>query len=498
MTKATAAEVKRGDGAMVVETLEALCTVSKDGFASRAGEMMILRDWQKELLGHLFARRRDGRRKFRAGLIGLPRKNGKSALGSGLALDGLLFDGQGAEVYSAAAEKEQARIVYGETKRMILSNKDLSEVCNPMRDVIEVPSSNSIYRVLSSEAHTKEGLNISRAIVDELHAHPNDELWNVLTLGSAARIDPLVIAITTAGVMSDQTGEDSICYRLYKYGVDLADGLIEDESFFFAWWGAPEGADHTDPKVWARANPGFGDLIDPEDFESTVKRTPENEFRTKRLNQWVAAHSAWFPVGTFAKCSDNQRKLQNGEKIVLAFDGSFNNDSTALVACTVEENPFIEVVDCWEKPRNVGDDWIVPISDVEDSIRRATKRYNVREICCDPYRWARSMQILEDDRLPVVAFPQSPARMVPATARFYEAVVNGTLKHSGDSRLVRHVNNAVLKVDARGARLSKDKRNSPRNIDLAVAAVMAYERASFAKSGKTPRIINLNDFSNMR
>lgn len=453
---------------------------------------MVLRGWQKQLLYRLFARRADGRRRHRVGLIGMPRKNGKSAIGSGLALDGLLFDGQGAEVYSAAAEKEQARIVFGETKRTIMANSDLIDACNPMKDVIEVPASNSIYRVLSAEAYSKEGLNISRALVDELHAHQTDDLWNVLTLASAARIDPLVLAITTAGVMTDNSGHDSVCYRLFKYGCDVAAGLIDDPSFFFAWWGAPAGADHRDPGVWKAANPGYGDLIDPEDFESSVRRTPENEFRTKRLNQWVAQKSAWFPTGAWAGCADESIDIDGKAQVVLGFDGSHNGDSTALVVVSIGDVPHVDVVACWEKTSDDDDNWVVPVADVEEAIREACKKWQVREVVCDPYRWSKSMQSLAAERIPMVEFPQSPQRMMPATSRFYDAVMNHSLTHSGNADLARHVNNAVLKTDSRGSRLSKETKGSSRKIDLAVAAVMAFDRASQLKKRRRTAI-NLNE-----
>ena len=421
----------------------------------------------------------------------MPRKNGKSAIGSSLALDGLIFEGMGAEVYSAAAEKEQARIVFGETKRMVAANEDLSALCNPMRDVIEVPATGSIYRVLSAEAYSKEGLNISRCIVDELHAHPNDDLWNVLTLASAARLDPLVIAITTAGVMTDTSGFESVCYRLFKYGVDVANGVVDDPSFFFAWWGASQGVDHRDPEVWKTANPGFGDLIDPEDFASAVKRTPENEYRTKRLNQWVAARTAWFPAGLWDGCK-LEKTTASGAEVVLGFDGSHNNDSTALVVCSIEDMPHIEVVRVWQKPRGAPDDWFVPIGEVEEEIRQAAKKWRVREIVCDPYRWSKSMQVLQAERLPMVEYPQRPERMAPATSRISEAVMAHTLTHSGDEDLSRHVANAVLKNTPRGSYLTKESRASDRKIDLAIAAVMAFDRASQLKR-KTPRFINLNN-----
>jgi phage terminase large subunit-like protein len=120
----------------------------------------------------------------------------------------------------------------------------------------------------------------------------------------------------------------------------------------------------------------------------------------------------------------------------------------------------------------------VPVADVEEEIREACRRFTVREIVCDPFRWTRTMQALEAEGLPIVEFPQSPARMTPATTRMFEAVVNGTLTHSGDGRLARHVGNCVLRVDSRGSRLAKEHKHSSRRIDLAVAAVMAYSRAA--------------------
>jgi phage terminase large subunit-like protein len=331
--------------------MERFCTVSRDGFSCKGGSKLVLRDWQKELVRRLFARRPDGRMRHRTALIGLPRKNGKSSLGSGLALHGLLFGGTGAEVFSAAAEEKQARIVFNETKRMVQADPELAAACEVMRDVISRPSNGSIYRVINAKAPTKEGLNPTRVIVDELHAHPSDELWNVLTLGSGARSDPLTLAITTAGVMYDRLGQESICYRLYKHGIEVAKRYTEDPSFFFAWWGAPDGADHRDPRVWEAANPAYADLIDPDDFSAAIVTTPEAEFRTKRLNQWVSAATAWLPAGAWEECTDLEREIPDGSDVVLGFDGSYNGDSTALAVCTIGEDPFLDVVCALNTPR---------------------------------------------------------------------------------------------------------------------------------------------------
>jgi len=424
--------------------------------------------------------------RHRQALVGLARKNGKSADGAVLGLGGLVLGPQGGEVYSCAADKEQARIVFGTARRMVELDPELSGLLKLYRDVIEYVATGSIYRVLSAEAFTKEGLNPHLVLFDEVHAQPNRELWDVMALAMGARREPLMVGITTAGVRSDSSGQDSLCYGMYQYGKRVASGEVDDPAFFMAWWepGDPS-ADHRLDATWLEANPGFDDLVAAEDFSSAVLRTPEAEFRTKRCNQWVATAEAWLPAGAWEACEEDA-PIPSGAEVVLGFDGSFSNDSTALVVVSAGERPHVDVVECWERPATAGDDWRVPIVGVEDAIRAACRRWQVREIVCDPFRWARTYQVLEDEGLPVVEFPQSPQRMVPATQRFYEAVLNKTISHSGDPRLARHLANCVLRVDQRGSRLAKDSKNSPRKIDLAVASVMALDRASQAVEQPQP------------
>lgn len=480
LTPVPAEDRARGDGEHVAEFVESLCRVTKDSLGGASGELIRLRPWQRELLSHVYARRPDGRYRHRQALVGVARKNGKSALAAGLGLYGLVFGGAGAEVYSCAADKEQARIVFGTARRMVEMEPDLAEAIRVYRDVLEVKSSGAIYRVLSAEAFTKEGLNPTTVIFDEVHAQPTRELWDVMALAMGARLEPLMVGITTAGVRTDATGRDSLCYSLYQYGKRVASAELVDSSFFMAWWEPYDpAADHRSPETWREANPGYGDLVSVEDFESGVLRTLEAEWRTKRCNQWVSTAQAWLPAGAWDACA-LQRPVPDGVEVILGFDGSFSNDSTALVAVTVPgegELPHIDVVECWERPPDAGQEWRVPILQVEDAIRQACRRWQVRFIACDPFRWSRTFQVLEAEGLPVAEFPQSPQRMVPATQRFYEAVLNRQLSHSGDPRLARHIENCTVYTDSRGSRLRKDTRNSPRKIDLAIAAVMAHQWA---------------------
>lgn len=460
--------------------------ITKDSVAGGQGSPLVLRDWQRELVRHIYAEDSNGGFRHRIALVGLPRKNGKSALASTLALADLyLLGGRGAEVYSIAAEKEQARIVFADAKRIIEAHEDLSKMAKLYRDAIEIPSAGSVYRVLSAEAYSKEGLSPTSVWADELHAHPTRELYDVMSLAMGARGNKAhMVAITTAGVKSDQTGRDSIAFTEFQRGQRIVRKEDSDDSFFMAWWTAPEEASHRDEETWAIANPGLGDICALEDFQSAVRRTPEPEFRTKRVNQWVSSQGAWLPTGSWDACL-GEFEVQPDDEIILGFDGSFSGDASVIVGAIVpkdDEPVKVFMVKAWEKPAD-DDEWRVDIAEVEDTIIQFCAAHpGVREIACDPFRWQRSMVVLEERGLPIVEWPStSPARMVPACAKFYDAVMEKKLIHDGDGTLARHLDNAVIKIDRLGPRIVKENRNSPRKIDAAVAAVLAVDRALSAR-----------------
>ena len=480
--------IQRGrDNEPVAEFIDMFGIITKDSVAGKAGTPLILRPWQQSLVEHLFAWEEEGLRN-RVSLVGMPRKSGKSALGSTLALYSLILGPRGGEVYSVAAEKEQARIVFADAKRIVEASEELSGMTTLYRDAIEFKKFGSVYRVLSAEAYSKEGLNPHFVLFDELHAQPNRELFDVMSLAMGARgKQATLVAITTAGVKADNTGRDSIAYSLYQYGQKVARGEVDDPTFFMAWWEAAAEADHRLEETWADANPGYGDLSDPGDFVSAVRRTPESEFRTKRCNQWVSSQLAWLPNGAWDNCHADFT-ITPDDDIVLGFDGSFSGDASVIVGATIpktdDEKVKVFMVKAWEKDLESDDDgWRVDIADVEQTIIKFCAEHpNVKEIACDPFRWQRSMQVLEEAGLPIVEWPSTNARrMVPACAKFYDGVVEGTLMHDGNPILARHLDNAVVKTDNLGPRIVKDKRNSPRKIDAAVAAVIAVDRATTAR-----------------
>jgi len=478
--------IDRGDGEFICRFADAFATITKDSVAGRSGQPLVLREWQRELLKHIFARDEDGGLRHRISLVGVPRKNGKSALGSVIAAFALLdVKTQGAEIYSVAADRQQAKIVFEDTKRMIQMS-ELAEHCEIYRDHIRVPATNNIYRVLSADAPRHEGLSPTLVLFDELHAQPSRDLFDVMSLAQGARgKQATMVAITTAGVKTEtRTGKDSIAYTLYQYGQRIVRGEIEDPTFFLGWWEAAEDTDHRSEEVWKIANPGFDDICAKSDFESAVLRTPEAEFRTKRCNQWVSSQQAWLPSGSWEELADETIEISPDEEYVLGFDGSYANDSTAVCAVTIPEEgekPKVKLVKVWEKDFGVDDDsWRVRIDDVRDTIIEYVQENPLcREIACDPYRWASMMQELQDMDYPIVEYKTNLlSLMIPATQKVFEAVTEKKFLHDGDATLTRHIDNCVVKADAKGQRVTKESATSKKKIDAAISFIIAYDRAT--------------------
>ena len=474
------------DGWEVARWIQTHCRYT-DG--PRARSLIILRNWQVAEIVEMFRLDEDGQRVYRRGLLGVPRKNGKSMIGAGLALQGLCGDDEfGAEVYGAAGTREQGRVVYREAVTMIKLGKEAGDevlsrlqVREAISEVLD-PATHSRYKVVSSEAFSSEGLKPSRVIFDEVHVQPNHALWDVMSMGSATRDRPFILGITTAGY-----DKATLCGEMYDAGRAIEEAGVEPESYF-SWYEAPrrlgdEELDYEDPQVWALCNPGLGDFFTVDAVRKMELPNGENAFRRYRLNQWTSAISAWLPSGAWGELAV-ERTLEKDEDVVIALDGSFNNDSTALVACTRDQ--FIAVLGLWEKPEG-DDEWKVPIHAVEDAIRDAFGRYRVQEMGYDPYRWERTAQVIAEefgeDR--VVAFPQTTERLTAATTDFYDAVVRDkAITHDGNPRLAVHIENCRIKETPRGSRITKESKSSPNKIDAAVAAVMAHARSKFLPEGK--------------
>ena len=496
LTPVSAEALARSDGYRAIAFAEAFGSIGKDGIAGRAGEALRLRDWQKELLRHLYARDSAGGYVARTALVGVSRKNGKSALASAaIALYSLIAEQvSGAEVITCAATKEQARIIYGEARRMV-EQSELSREVQVYRDSLFVPATQSVLRVIASESFSAEGLNPSRVVIDELHAHRDRSLFDVMSLamGNRGGLAQLV-AVTTAGLKNDVTGGESVAYQLYQYGKKVASGEVVDPSFFMAWWEAPERLKHDDPEAWRLANPGFDDLVAEKDFASAVLTTPEAEFRTKRLNQFTSVKQAWLPPGAWENLQEDGVRLEPSDKYVLGFDGSWKSDSTGIVAVVLprHEDDVYRVfrVASWEKDFAIHDDsWVVDkqlvVNTVMDFVRNNP---GCTELVADVSFWQDEAYQWAQAGLPVVEYPQTLNRLVPATAKLYEGIMSGKIRHDGDGAIQRHIDNCILKMDSKGgSRLTKDYRNPRLKIDLSICLLMAYDRASGKLESPVPQ-----------
>jgi phage terminase large subunit-like protein len=317
------------------------------------------------------------------------------------------------------------------------------------------------------------------AIVDELHV-VTDDTFEAMAARAGKREQSLLLAISTPPKASQ---DDSVMRRLVDHG--RARG---DPSFYFAEFAAPAGCLVDDEAAWAIANPALDDFLHRDALRATLPpKMREAAFRRYRLGQWVAVDDAWLPDGAWQACADATRSITDGAEVVIALDGSFSRDCTALVVATVEDRPHVELYRLWEAPEGARD-WRVPVVQLEDAIRAACARWRVLEVAADPYRCQRSLEVLDGDGIPVHEFFQNAARMGPATARTYQLVVDGELTHDRSQALARHVANAVLREDSRGARLSKEHKDSKRRIDAAVAAVMAVHRAAELAGTSQPSI----------
>ena len=418
--------------------------------------------------------KKQGQPTGRYALIGLPRKNGKSTLGAALALYALVAMGEdGAQVYSCAGDRKQASIVFDEAKRMVRAEPELARVIRIQRWHLEGPR-NSIYRVLSADAELQQGLNPSFVIFDEIHVQPNRDLWDAMVLGMGARRTPMIVGITTAGF-----SRDSLCWDLYQRG---------RQGEFFFWWREPRlsDADWEDPAIWYEANPALGDFLFEEALREDVRITPESSFRRYHLNQWTATHAAWFPHGIWASAMDADRRFDPEQPFVLFLDGSWANDSTGLVACTITE-PHLSVLGYWMPDQHLGH---VDMAAIEAGVLDAVAHPGFRSIAFDPARFQDFFARLEARGIEVVEWPtNSLRRMVPACQDFYESILEKTVTHDGDGRLAQHIANAALKEDRFGPRIVKETKGSTKKIDLAVCAVGALSEARrLAATPPTPTV----------
>jgi phage terminase large subunit-like protein len=454
----------RTEGPYVADFIEKHCRITK---GERAGSLVRLEPFQRELLDALFELRPDGRRRYRRAYVQMARKNGKTFLIACVSLYEAVLGELGGEVYFVAGDRQQASRAFEETKRIVEQDPELSTLLVPYRHSMEVPTTGTVLRVLSADAGLQLGLEPSFVVFDEVAVQPTDRLWNVMSLGSGTRAQPMLVGISTPG-----WEKDSLAFRLYEHGKRVASGEVKDETFFFrAWEPTDPECDHADLAPWREANPALGAFLHEEDFHAALATTPENEFRRFRLGQWTSTKDVALPAGAWDACLDPDRIVRDGEKIVVGFDGARERDCTVLIACTIN-SPHIFPIEIFEPTEHER----VDPRNVAEAIRQTCAKFDVHEIICDEHLWTWVLLELETEKLPVVTMPQTPQRSTKAWQRFSDAVLERRLSHDGDLHVARHISNLVLKSDRFGVRPTRDRSSPGSFIDAAMAAVWAYER----------------------
>ncbi len=434
---------------------------------------LALRPWQQRIIHGLFDEPRP-----RQGLLSLPRGNGKTTLAAAIALYALFGDGEdSAQVLCVASDERQAAILFRTARRMIELEPRLLDRCQVFQDQIVVPSSDGVLRPLPAESAALLGWNPSLCVVDEL-AVVTERVWEAVSGAAGKRERSLTLAISTP-----PESVDSVMYGLAELGRDA-----DDPSFYFQEFSAPADCLIDDERAWAVANPALGDFLAIDAMRSVLRTMRESTFRRARLGQSVFGSESWISTEQWKAAAAPDQEIPEGAAVCLGFDGSFSRDGTALVAVSCARPHHLQIVDLWEKTSDDGPAWRVSTADVEQAIRDACTTYQVRAIVADPSWWAQTMQTLAGEGLPVVEFRPNSSRMITASERFYKAICDGDLSHSGERDLTRHISNAVLRMTPSGPRVMKESKQSTRHVDLAIAAILAYDQAAQVAPERTPLI----------
>ena len=465
-----------------------------------AGQKLLLEQWQRDFVGKLFGTLNpEGLRQYRNAFVFIPRKNSKSTLAAAIAIYCLVSDGeQGAEIYSAANDREQASVVFDIAASMVRADKYLSSLCRILdsQKKIIYKKTNSIYKALSAESGTKHGLNPSVVIYDELHEAKNSELFDALKSGMGARQQPLFITLTTAGY--DRL---SLCYQMYSYACRVRDGVIKDDTFLPIIYEAPKGSDWQSEDTWRAANPNYGVSVLPSFVAQAAELAKEMPsrlyaFQRLQLNIWTEASVRWLPQAQWDAGAVAPLTLDDlqGKECWAALDLSATTDITALVLIFPHDGGWLVRPYFWlpaetakRREREAGIPYrawadaghieltegnAVDYDRVRQRIGELATQYNIRQIGIDRWNATQITNQLTGDGFDVVPVGQGFASMSAPSKELEKLVWQGKLWHWGNPVLAWMASNAVADIDAAG-NVKPSKAKSSEKIDGISALVTA-------------------------
>jgi phage terminase large subunit-like protein len=472
-----------------------------------AGQQFELADWQRFVIANVFGfLREDGSRAIRTGYTSVARKNGKSTFAAGVGLLMFVADGEGgAEVYSAATKRDQARITYDEAANMVSSSPSLARLIRVQRHNLSVERTYSKFVPLSSESQKLDGLNPHCVLVDELHAHRDRRLWDVLATATGARVQPLMFAITTAGW--DRT---SICWEVDDYSRRVLEGIIEDDTWFAMPCGLDDDDDWRDADNWCKANPSLGETITADYLANQCKQAEESpgrvqSFRQLHCNQWTESVSRYFNMEKWdAGGGDYDLSKLDGRPCFAGLDLASTTDITALVLVFDMEDHYFILPFFWipagNAQRRLHEDripypeWIErgliestpgTVTDydyIRNRINELGKIYNIKEIAIDRWNATQLAVQLGQDGFEVNFFGQGMRSMAAPTKELEALVLSEKIAHAGHPVLRWMAANTSVERDAADNR-KPSKKSSTEKIDGIVATIMALSRLQQDEDG---------------
>lgn len=476
-----------------------------------AGSLFSLLPWQAAFLGCLFGWvDASGARRYREAMLYIPRKCGKSPLAAAILDYVLLCDGEeGAQCYCAAADRDQAGIVYRHAKGM-LERGDGGKYVTIYNSTRQIMFGQSFAKVISAEAASKHGYNSHLVIVDELHAQPDRELVDVLTTSTSTRRQPIILYLTTADYE-----RPSICNERHDYACKVRDGIIKDPRFLPVVYEATKDDDWESPAVWAKANPSLGvtktlEYMERECEKAKNEPTYQATFRRLELNQKTDAISVWLPMDKWDACPPlPSEDILAKQTCWAGLDLSATTDLTALgIAWPCADGIVAVRVWHWipeararkkEKEDRVpyltwasqgfieltpGD--VVDYQYIRKRINDIAKAHKLKDVGTDPWNATQiTTELVEQDGIKVIEFRQGFVSMSSPCKEIERLVMSGKLAHGGNPVLRWQVGHAVVRNDPAG-NIKLDKEKATQRIDGLVSIAMAIGRMSVGAASDKP------------
>lgn len=481
---------------------------SKGKWGRGGGEKIILEGWQQFIVWNVFGWKRasDGMRRFQTLYQEVARKNGKSTIGATLGLYLAFADGEpGAEVYSASTKRDQSRIVHKEAIRMVRKNAGLRRFIKIYKDNLNLEQTASKYEPLGGDSDSTDGLNVHGVIADELHAWKTREMWDVLETATGSREQPLLIAITTAGI-----DRQSLCYEKHEYTRKVLegwkDGSFEDDSWFGIIYTLDDGDDWQDESVWVKSNPNLGVSKSLDDMRMKAKRAKEmhaalNNFLRRELNIWVHGDVKWMNMDAWRACGGKKTAFEIAERVqgktcFAGLDLSSSSDITTFVMVFPDKDGYYDIVARFWLPEDAiiprtqegthYDEWVrdgyiektdgnvIDYDFLFEQVEQDADKYHIERVAFDRWGAARVVQVLEKQGMKMVQFGQGYASMSGPMKELERLVLAGKIRHGNNPVLTWMADNLVAHMDAAG-NIKPDKEKSREKIDGLVALIMALD-----------------------